>query len=88
MASITTDTLKELLAQVAAKIEEQYAKASANWPEEVKSQTDKIKTMVTDEITTLLTGDVAEIRAALEQSVIDLLKKGKGPVSKSLADLA
>lgn len=81
-------SLKDVVAKIVAAVNAEYAAKSANWPPEMKASGDKVMQIIMDEVAVVLQGDISAIQAALIAEVAKVLQSGKGPVSKSLADLA
>lgn len=88
MTTITETSTAAVVEMLAKNAQEKYDALSVHWPKEMKASGDKVMTLIQDEVTQLLSGDLSAIRAALVTDILHAFKTGKGPISKSLADLA
>ena len=84
----TEESVKSIVAEIAAKAEADAAEKMKGWPKEASSAVDRLMGIVSDQVTTFLSGDITALREALVRDVSKLIATGKSPVAKAYSDLA
>lgn len=84
----TEEGTKQVIADLAERIEARYKEVSAGWPAEMAGAGDKIMGLIQEEVTTLLSGDFTAVRDALVADIAASFRKGSGPVGKNLSAIA